>query len=132
MANAPPDVAIGVHLCRGNFKGRYLAEGGYDEIATALFACPGVTHFLLEFDTSRAGDFAPLRHVAADKGVVLGLISSKNPVIETREEMLRRIAMLRVSSTGIVLQSVRNAASPARLPATRLARPSSAPSSRFV
>ncbi len=91
VANAPPDMAIGVHLCRGNFKGRYLAEGGYDEIATALFACPGVTHFLLEFDTSRAGDFAPLRHVAADKGVVLGLISSKNPVIETREEMLRRI-----------------------------------------
>ena len=51
-----------------------MAEGGYDEIAKALFGAPGVTHFLLEFDTARAGDFAPLRHIAADKGVVLGLI----------------------------------------------------------
>jgi 5-methyltetrahydropteroyltriglutamate--homocysteine methyltransferase len=88
---APPDMAVGVHLCRGNFKGHYLAEGGYDEIARALFACPGVTHFLLEFDTARAGDFAPLCHVAADKGVVLGLVSSKNPVVEKREDLLRRI-----------------------------------------
>ncbi len=91
VASAPPNMAIGVHLCRGNFKGRYLAEGGYDEIAKALFACPGVAHFLLEFDTRRAGDFAPLRHVAADKGVVLGLVSSKNPVIEMHDDMLRRI-----------------------------------------
>ena len=61
-------MAVGVHMCRGNFKGKYLAEGGYDEIAKALFGVPGVTHFLLEFDTARAGDFAPLRHVAAGQG----------------------------------------------------------------
>ena len=78
VAGAPADLAIGVHLCRGNFKGRYLAEGGYDQIAEALFKCAGITHFLLEFDTARAGDFKPLSLVAHDKGVVLGLVSSKN------------------------------------------------------
>jgi 5-methyltetrahydropteroyltriglutamate--homocysteine methyltransferase len=91
IAGAPDDLAIGVHLCRGNFKGRYLAEGGYDQIGKALFGCAGVTHFLLEFDTARAGDFKPLRFVAADKGVVLGLISSKNPALESIEDLLRRI-----------------------------------------
>jgi 5-methyltetrahydropteroyltriglutamate--homocysteine methyltransferase len=91
VAGAPADMAIGVHMCRGNFKGKYLAEGGYDEIARALFAVPGVTHFLLEFDTARAGDFAPLRHVAADKGVVLGLVSSKIAALETLEALLRNI-----------------------------------------
>jgi 5-methyltetrahydropteroyltriglutamate--homocysteine methyltransferase len=82
---------IGVHMCRGNFKGKYLAEGGYDGIAETLFGCAGVTHFLLEFDTRRAGDFAPLRHVAAGKGVVLGLISSKNPAPEKLDDLLKRI-----------------------------------------
>lgn len=91
VAGAPNDMAIGVHLCRGNFKGRYLAEGGYDEIGKALFACPGITHFLLEFDTARAGDFKPLRFVAPDKGVVLGLISSKTAVLENMEALLSRI-----------------------------------------
>jgi 5-methyltetrahydropteroyltriglutamate--homocysteine methyltransferase len=91
VAGAPTDMAVGVHLCRGNFKGKYLAEGGYDTIAKALFAVPGVTHFLLEFDTARAGDFAPLRHVAADKGVVLGLVSSKIAALETLEALLRNI-----------------------------------------
>jgi 5-methyltetrahydropteroyltriglutamate--homocysteine methyltransferase len=92
VAGAPGDMAVGVHLCRGNFKGKYLAEGGYDEIASTLFRCPGVTHFLLEFDTARAGDFAPLRHVAADKGVVLGLVSSKTATLEKLGDLVRRIA----------------------------------------
>ena len=91
VAGAPRDMMVGVHMCRGNFKGKYLAEGGYDEIAKALFGCPGVTHFLLEFDTARAGDFAPLRHVGAGKGVVLGLISSKIPVLEKVEDLRGRI-----------------------------------------
>jgi 5-methyltetrahydropteroyltriglutamate--homocysteine methyltransferase len=91
IAAAPPGMAVGVHMCRGNFKGKYLAEGGYEEIAKALFAVPGVTHFLLEFDTARSGDFAPLRFVAADKGVVLGLVSSKSPALEKPEDLLRRI-----------------------------------------
>lgn len=91
IAGAPDDVAIGVHLCRGNFKGKYLAEGGYEQIGKALFGCAGVTHFLLEFDTARAGDFKPLGLVASDKGVVLGLVSSKNPELESVDDLLRRI-----------------------------------------
>lgn len=91
LADAPDNVAIGVHLCRGNFKGKYLAEGGYDQIGKALFGCSGVTHFLLEFDSSRAGDFKPLRFVEPDKGVVLGLISSKIAALENVEDLLARI-----------------------------------------
>jgi 5-methyltetrahydropteroyltriglutamate--homocysteine methyltransferase len=91
VAGAPADMAIGVHMCRGNFKGKYLAEGGYDTIAKALFNVPGVTHFLLEFDTARAGDFAPLRHVASDKGVVLGLVSSKVAALEALDDLVKRI-----------------------------------------
>ena len=91
IAGAPDGLAIGVHLCRGNFKGKYLAEGGYDQIGKALFGCPGITHFLLEFDSARAGDFKPLRFVAPDKGVVLGLVSSKIPGLESIEDLLDRI-----------------------------------------
>ena len=91
IAGAPDGLAIGVHLCRGNFKGKYLAEGGYDQIGKALFGCPGITHFLLEFDSARAGDFKPLRFVAPDKGVVLGLVSSKNPGLESIVDLLGRI-----------------------------------------
>jgi 5-methyltetrahydropteroyltriglutamate--homocysteine methyltransferase len=91
IAGTPANMAVGVHMCRGNFKGKYLAEGGYDEIAKALFAVPGATHFLLEFDTARAGDFAPLRFVATDKGVVLGLVSSKNAALEKADDLLGRI-----------------------------------------
>jgi 5-methyltetrahydropteroyltriglutamate--homocysteine methyltransferase len=91
VAGAAANMAVGVHMCRGNFKGKYLAEGGYDSIAKALFNVPGVTHFLLEFDTARAGDFAPLRYMATDKGVVLGLISSKVAALETLDDLLARI-----------------------------------------
>jgi 5-methyltetrahydropteroyltriglutamate--homocysteine methyltransferase len=91
IAAAPPGMAVGVHMCRGNFKGKYLAEGGYDEIARALFGVPRVSHFLLEFDTARAGDFAPLRFVGDDKGVVLGLVSSKSAALESADELIHRI-----------------------------------------
>jgi 5-methyltetrahydropteroyltriglutamate--homocysteine methyltransferase len=90
VAGAPSNMAIGVHLCRGNFKGKYLAEGGYDEIAKTLFGMD-VTHFLLEFDTARAGDFTPLRQVPAQKGVVLGLVSSKTASLEPVDDLLKRI-----------------------------------------
>jgi len=91
IAAAPPEMAVGVHMCRGNFKGKYLAAGGYEAIAKALFAVPGVSHFLLEFDTARAGDFAPLRFVVADKSVVLGLVSSKTAALEKVDDLLKRI-----------------------------------------
>ena len=73
----PADMTVGVHMCRGNYKGMYLSEGGYTSIAERLFQRAQVNHFLLEFDTPRAGDFTPLAMVPKTKGVVLGLVSSK-------------------------------------------------------
>jgi 5-methyltetrahydropteroyltriglutamate--homocysteine methyltransferase len=77
-------------MCRGNFKGKYLAEGGYDSVAERLFQGAKVNHFLLEYDTPRAGDFAPLRFVPKGKGVVLGLISSKVGTLESIDVLKRR------------------------------------------
>jgi 5-methyltetrahydropteroyltriglutamate--homocysteine methyltransferase len=85
------EVVVGVHMCRGNFRGRYLGEGGYESVAERFFARTNANHFLLEYDTPRAGDFAPLRYVPSGKGVVLGLISSKNPAIEEMDVLRRRV-----------------------------------------
>lgn len=89
VAGAPPDVVFGVHMCRGNFKGHYLAAGGYESVAERFFSKTRVNHFLLEYDTERAGDFRPLRFVKG-KGVVLGLVSSKTPVLESLADLKRR------------------------------------------
>lgn len=89
VAGAPSDVVFGVHMCRGNFKGHYLASGGYESVAERFFSQTKVNHFLLEYDTERAGDFAPLRFVK-NKGVVLGLVSSKVPTLETLDDLKRR------------------------------------------
>jgi 5-methyltetrahydropteroyltriglutamate--homocysteine methyltransferase len=86
----PSDVVIGVHMCRGNFKGHYLGAGGYASVAERFFANTNVNHFLLEYDTPRAGDFTPLRFVPKNKGVVLGLISSKTAVLESLDVLKRR------------------------------------------
>jgi len=86
----PKGVAVGVHVCRGNYKGMYLSEGGYDSVAEKLFSRTEVDHFLLEFDTPRAGGFAPLRFVPKGKGVVLGMVSSKTPQLEQMESLKRR------------------------------------------
>jgi len=91
LVGRPPDMAVGFHICRGNYKGRYLGEGGYDDLAERVFAGIDATHFLLEFDTPRAGGFAPLRAVPKNKGVVLGLISSKVPEVESLDMLKRRI-----------------------------------------
>jgi 5-methyltetrahydropteroyltriglutamate--homocysteine methyltransferase len=90
VARRPRGVSIGVHVCRGNYKGMYLSEGGYDSVAEKFFGRTNVDHFLLEFDTPRAGGFGPLRHVPKDKGVVLGLVSSKTPALETLDDLRRR------------------------------------------
>ena len=90
VAEVEPDVAIGVHMCRGNFRGRYLSEGGYESVAERFFVNTRVTHFLLEYDSPRAGDFKPLRFVPRDKGVVLGLVSTKTPALEAIEDLERR------------------------------------------
>ncbi len=86
----PRGVTVGVHVCRGNYKGMYLSEGGYDSVAERFFARTDVDHFLLEFDTPRAGGFAPLRFVPKGKGVVLGLVSSKSPALETMDTLRKR------------------------------------------
>ena len=91
VAACPVDVAIGVHMCRGNFKGHYLGAGGYESVAERFFATTKVNHFLLEYDTPRAGDFAPLRFIPKNKGVVLGLISSKTVAVESMDMLKRRV-----------------------------------------
>ena len=90
VAGAPADVVFGVHMCRGNFKGHYLGSGGYELVAERFFTNTKVNHFLLEYDTERAGDFSPLRFVKG-KGVVIGLISSKIPALESVDILKRRV-----------------------------------------
>ncbi|HEY6992767.1 MAG TPA: 5-methyltetrahydropteroyltriglutamate--homocysteine S-methyltransferase [Xanthobacteraceae bacterium] len=91
IAACPEHVLVGVHMCRGNFRGRYLAGGGYESVAERFFARTKASHFLLEYDTPRAGDFAPLRFVPKEKAVVLGLISSKTPALESMDDLRRRV-----------------------------------------
>jgi len=90
VRNRPEGVAVGVHVCRGNYKGMYLSEGGYDAVAEKFFGRTEVDHFLLEFDTPRAGGFSPLRFVPKGKGVVLGLVSSKTAQLEMMETLKKR------------------------------------------
>ena len=90
VKNRPAGMTVGVHVCRGNYKGMYLSEGGYDSVAEKFFSRTNVDHFLLEFDTPRAGGFAPLRFVPKGKGVVLGLVSSKTPQLESVDVLKRR------------------------------------------
>jgi len=90
VKDRPAGMSVGVHVCRGNYKGMYLSEGGYDSVAEKFFSRTNVDHFLLEFDTPRAGGFAPLRFVPKGKGVVLGLVSSKTPQLEPKDLLKRR------------------------------------------
>jgi len=91
VAKRPREMKIGVHVCRGNYKGMYLSEGGYDSVAEKFFTRTHVDHFLLEFDTPRAGGFAPLRFVPKDKVVVLGLVSTKVAELESVDALVRRV-----------------------------------------
>ncbi|ODO01940.1 hypothetical protein L198_02670 [Cryptococcus wingfieldii CBS 7118] len=85
-------IHFGLHICRGNFRGsRHFSEGGYDLIATKLFKELDVSTYYLEYDTPRAGSFAPLAHLPADKNVILGVITSKFPELEDKEEMKNRV-----------------------------------------
>jgi 5-methyltetrahydropteroyltriglutamate--homocysteine methyltransferase len=91
IADKPRDMTVAVHLCRGNLKGAWMAEGGYEPIADALFNRLDATVYCLEYDTERAGDFAPLRYVPKGKRVILGLVSTKTPVLEKKEDLKKRI-----------------------------------------
>jgi 5-methyltetrahydropteroyltriglutamate--homocysteine methyltransferase len=86
-----PGVTLGLHLCRGNNRSHWYAEGGYDAIADKLFGGINVDRFLLEYDDERSGTFAPLRFVPSDKTVVLGLVSSKRPQLENGDALIRKI-----------------------------------------
>ena len=86
-----PGCTLAIHLCRGNNRSHWYAEGGYDAIAEQLFSTLDVDRFLLEYDDERSGSFEPLRFVPRGKMVVLGLISSKQPKLEDKTELIRRI-----------------------------------------
>jgi 5-methyltetrahydropteroyltriglutamate--homocysteine methyltransferase len=87
-----PGVTFGIHICRGNHKSMFYASGGYDRIASKIFSRSQFHRFLLEYDDERSGTFEPLRHVPDDRVVVLGLISSKKPELESADAIRARIA----------------------------------------
>jgi 5-methyltetrahydropteroyltriglutamate--homocysteine methyltransferase len=91
IAGKPAGMTVGVHLCRGNLKGAWMAEGGYEPVAEALFNRMNADVYCLEYDTDRAGDFSPLKHVPKGKRVILGLVSTKTPVLESKDALKRRI-----------------------------------------
>ena len=91
IATRSPQMRITMHLCRGNFKSAWVAEGGYDPVAEVLFNEIDVDGYFLEYDTPRAGTFAPLRFVPKGKTVVLGLVTSKKGQLESSDELKRRI-----------------------------------------
>jgi 5-methyltetrahydropteroyltriglutamate--homocysteine methyltransferase len=91
VAARPDGMTIAMHLCRGNYKGRWMAEGGYEPVSERLFSETKVDAFFLEYDSDRAGGFEPLRFVPAGRTVVLGLVSSKTPVLESQDILRRRV-----------------------------------------
>ena len=91
VAGRPAGMTLAVHLCRGNLKGAWMAEGGYEPIAETLFHALEADVYCLEYDTPRAGDFSPLRLLPKGKRVILGLVSTKTPQLETKDELKRRI-----------------------------------------
>jgi 5-methyltetrahydropteroyltriglutamate--homocysteine methyltransferase len=87
----PDDLVINTHVCRGNFHSTYASSGSYDAVAEVLFAKENVHSYYLEFDDERSGGFAPLAKVSGDKKVVLGLVTTKSPVLENKDTVIRRI-----------------------------------------
>ncbi|HEX3745070.1 MAG TPA: 5-methyltetrahydropteroyltriglutamate--homocysteine S-methyltransferase, partial [Bryobacteraceae bacterium] len=91
LADRPKDLVVSMHTCRGNFRSRWHGQGAYDPIAETMFGRAGVDAFFVEYDDARSGGFEPLRYVPKGKYVVLGLISSKTPVLESKDEIKRRV-----------------------------------------
>src|SRR5262245_51308023 len=91
LADRPKGMTLGLHLCRGNFRSRWMASGGYEPVAEQLFNEVPVDAFFLEYDSERAGDFSPLRHVPANRHVVLGLVSTKRSQLESPDGLRHRI-----------------------------------------
>ena len=91
LAGRPEGMAVTTHMCRGNFRSSWVAEGGYDFVAEALFNELDVDGFFMEWDDARSGGFEPLRFVPEGKVVVLGLVTTKRGELEDRDELKRRI-----------------------------------------
>jgi 5-methyltetrahydropteroyltriglutamate--homocysteine methyltransferase len=91
LAGRPEGLTVTTHMCRGNFRSSWVAEGGYDFVAEALFGGLEVDGFFLEYDDARSGGFEPLRFVPPGKRVVLGLVTTKRPELESKDELKRRI-----------------------------------------
>lgn len=91
IANAPKNLIINTHVCRGNFHSTYANSGAYDPVADVLFGQENVNAYYLEFDDERSGGFEPLAKVSDDKKVVLGLVTTKSPKLENKEEVIARI-----------------------------------------
>jgi 5-methyltetrahydropteroyltriglutamate--homocysteine methyltransferase len=91
IAGRPEDMLITMHLCRGNFKSMWISAGGYEPVAEVLFNKINVNGYFLEWDTERAGGFEPLRFLPKGKTVVLGIVTSKSGVLESKDELKRRI-----------------------------------------
>jgi 5-methyltetrahydropteroyltriglutamate--homocysteine methyltransferase len=91
LAHKPEGMSVTTHMCRGNFRSSWVAEGGYDFVAEALFSQLDVDGFFLEYDDERSGGFEPLAAVPEDKTVVLGLVTTKTPRRETVDGLARRI-----------------------------------------
>jgi len=91
LEGKPDGMAVTTHLCRGNFRSSWAAEGGYEFVAEALFGRLGVDGFFLEYDDARSGGFEPLRFVPKGKQVVLGLVTTKRGELESKDELKRRI-----------------------------------------
>jgi 5-methyltetrahydropteroyltriglutamate--homocysteine methyltransferase len=91
LANRPAGMSVTTHMCRGNFRSSWVAEGGYDFVAEALFNELQVDGFFMEWDDARSGGFEPLRFLPQGKVVVLGLVTTKRPELETKDQIKRRI-----------------------------------------
>jgi 5-methyltetrahydropteroyltriglutamate--homocysteine methyltransferase len=91
LEHRPDGMAITTHMCRGNFRSSWVAEGGYDFVAEALFSQLNVDGFFLEYDDARSGGFEPLRFVPDDKMVVLGLVTTKRGELESADELKGRL-----------------------------------------
>jgi 5-methyltetrahydropteroyltriglutamate--homocysteine methyltransferase len=91
LAGKPADMRVCMHLCRGNFAGNWMAEGGYEPVAETLFNEIAVDGYFLEYDSARAGGFEPLRFLPPGKRVVLGLVTTKKSALERKDDLKRRI-----------------------------------------
>jgi len=91
ISKRPADMKIGIHLCRGNYRSKWFASGGYEPVAELLLKELNVDAYFLEYDDARSGDFSPLRHLPEHKVVVLGLMSSKKNTLDDKEVIMKRL-----------------------------------------